>query len=85
MLGVLLTASANDWVVLFFAIELVSIPTYVLIALSRDDARASESCVKYFFLGALAAAVGASVLLPITLRTLQTKRIRGAMKLEMCS
>lgn len=57
LLGVLLTASANDWVVLFFAIELVSIPTYVMIALSRTDARASESAIKYFFLGALSAAI----------------------------
>lgn len=57
LLGVLLTASANDWVVLFFAIELVSVPTYVLIALSRDDPRASESAIKYFFLGALSAAI----------------------------
>jgi NADH-quinone oxidoreductase subunit N len=57
LLGVLLTAAANDWVVLFFAIELVSIPTYVMIALSRTDARASESAVKYFFLGALSAAI----------------------------
>jgi len=55
--GVLLTASANDWLVLFFAVELVSIPTYVLIALSRGDVRASESTVKYFFLGAMAAAL----------------------------
>ncbi len=57
LLGLLLTASANDWVVLFFAIELVSIPTYIMIALSRTDARASESAVKYFFLGALSAAI----------------------------
>ena len=53
--GVLLTAASNDLVVLFFAIELVSVPTYVLIALSRLDTRASEASVKYFFLGALAA------------------------------
>lgn len=57
LLGVLLTASSNDLVVLFFAIELVSIPTYVLIGLSRQDARSSESAVKYFFLGAMAAAI----------------------------
>lgn len=57
LLGVLLTASANDVVLFFFAIELVSIPTYVLIALSRTDARASEAAVKYFFLGALSAAI----------------------------
>ena len=55
--GVMLTASANDLVVLFLAIELVSVPTYVLVALSRTDARASQGSVKYFFLGALAAAV----------------------------
>ena len=57
LLGVLLTASANDLIVLFFAIELVSIPTYVLVALSRDDARSSEAAVKYFFLGAMSAAI----------------------------
>ena len=57
LLGVLLTASANDLLVLFFAVELVSVPTYVLIALSRPVHRALESAVKYFFLGALAAAV----------------------------
>ncbi len=57
LLGLLLTASANDMLILFFAIELVSIPTYVLIAMSRLDKRATEACVKYFFLGALAAAL----------------------------
>jgi len=57
LLGVLLTASANDLVVLFMAVELVSVPTYVLVALSRADDRASEAAVKYFFLGALSAAV----------------------------
>ena len=57
LLGVLLTALANDLIVLFFAIELVSVPTYVLIALSREDRRATEAAVKYFFLGALSAAV----------------------------
>jgi NADH-quinone oxidoreductase subunit N len=57
LLGLVLTASANDLLVLLFAIELVSVPTYVLIALSQDDARAPEASVKYFFLGALAAAI----------------------------
>ena len=44
-------------IVLFFAIELGSIPTYILIGLSREDRRASEASVKYFFLGAMAAAI----------------------------
>ncbi|UCG15132.1 MAG: NADH-quinone oxidoreductase subunit N [Phycisphaerales bacterium] len=57
VVGILFTASANDLVVLFFAIELGSVPTYVLIGLSREDRRASEASVKYFFLGAMAAAL----------------------------
>jgi len=57
LLGLLLTSAANDWVVLFFAVELVSVPTYVLVGLSREDVRASESAVKYFFLGSLSAAL----------------------------
>ncbi len=57
LLGLILVPSANDLVVLFFAIELVGIPTYVLVSLSRVDRRASEAGVKYFFLGAMSAAV----------------------------
>lgn len=57
LLGLLLTASANDLIVLFLAIELVSVPTYVLVGLSRRDHRAPEAAVKYFFLGAMAAAL----------------------------
>ena len=57
ILGLQLTAAANDILVLFFAIELVSIPTYILIALSREDKKASEASMKYFFLGAFASAL----------------------------
>jgi NADH-quinone oxidoreductase subunit N len=57
LLGLLLTAAANDLIVLFFAIELVSVPTYVLISLSREDRRASEAAIKYFFLGSFAAGI----------------------------
>ncbi len=57
VLGVLFTALADDLLVLFFAIELSSVPTYVLVGLSREDKRASEGSVKYFFLGAVAAAL----------------------------
>ncbi len=57
MAGVMLVGMANDLILLFFAIELVSVPTYVLVALSRRDVRAQEACSKYFFLGAMAAAL----------------------------
>ncbi|MFP4143909.1 MAG: NADH-quinone oxidoreductase subunit N [Phycisphaeraceae bacterium] len=55
--GVMLTAGANDLVWLFLALELTSLPTYVMVATARDASKAQESAVKYFFLGALAAAV----------------------------
>ncbi|MEM9420069.1 MAG: NADH-quinone oxidoreductase subunit N [Planctomycetota bacterium] len=55
--GVMLTAGATDLVWLFLALELTSLPTYVMIATSRDRLAAQESAIKYFFLGALSAAV----------------------------
>lgn len=55
--GVMLTAGAGDLVWLFLALELTSLPTYVMVATSRDRIEAQESAVKYFFLGALSAAV----------------------------
>jgi len=55
--GVMLTAGAGDLVWLFLALELTSLPTYVMVATSRDRPAAQESAVKYFFLGALSAAV----------------------------
>ena len=55
--GVLLVAGANDIMLLFLGIELASIPTYIMVALSRPLPVAQEAGVKYFFLGAFAAAV----------------------------
>ena len=53
--GAMLCAGADDLVWLFLALELTSLPTYVLVATARDRADAQESAVKYFFLGAMAA------------------------------
>jgi NADH-quinone oxidoreductase subunit N len=55
--GILLVASANDIILLFLGIELASIPTYIMVSISRPLAVAQEAGVKYFFLGAMAAAV----------------------------
>jgi NADH-quinone oxidoreductase subunit N len=55
--GILATALADDLVLLFLALELVSVPTYVLIATSRSDIRAQEAGIKYFFLGAMSSAL----------------------------
>lgn len=55
--GVLLVAGANDLILLFMGIELASIPTYVMVAMSRPLPAAQEAGVKYFFLGAMSAAI----------------------------
>lgn len=55
--GIMLTVSSNDVMLLFLAIELASIPTYIIVAISRPISVAQEAGVKYFFLGAMAAAI----------------------------
>jgi NADH-quinone oxidoreductase subunit N len=55
--GVLLVASTNDIILLFLGIELASIPTYIMVSISRPLPVAQEAGVKYFFLGAMAAAI----------------------------
>jgi len=55
--GLLLVAVADDLIVLFLALELMSIPTYIMVSISRPIAAAQEAAVKYFFLGALSIAV----------------------------
>lgn len=55
--GVLLVAGANDLILLFLGIELASLPTYVMVSISRPIAVAQEAAVKYFFLGAFSAAL----------------------------
>lgn len=59
LVGLMLVGPAIDLVVLFLALELVSIPTYIMVTLSRPGPRALEAGTKYFYLGALAAAITA--------------------------
>ncbi|CAN5548600.1 F(420)H(2) dehydrogenase subunit N [soil metagenome] len=55
--GILFVSAANDIILLFLGIELASIPTYVMVSVSRPIPAAQEAGVKYFFLGAMAAAL----------------------------
>ena len=58
--GLMLCASADDLIWLFLALELTSLPTYIMVVIaagSRGKGRAQEAGVKYFFLGALGAAI----------------------------
>ena len=51
--GVMLVASAADLITLFVALELVTIPTYILLFLGRSGPRSAEATAKYFYLSIL--------------------------------
>ncbi|MEX1103064.1 MAG: proton-conducting transporter membrane subunit, partial [Dehalococcoidia bacterium] len=55
--GLSLVGVAGDLVLLFAGLELVSIPTYILLGLKRTDARGQEASLKYFFLSLVASAI----------------------------
>ncbi len=55
--GLMLCATADDLIWLFLALELTSLPTYVMVSISSSRTRAQEAGIKYFFLGALGAAM----------------------------
>ena len=54
--GLMLLASANDFMLLFVALELVTISFYILVAYQRRSVVALEAGVKYLILGALSSA-----------------------------
>ena len=57
MIGMMCMVSALDLVVVFVALELMSISIYVLVGFRRADRRSNEAAVKYFVLGGAASAV----------------------------
>jgi NADH-quinone oxidoreductase subunit N len=57
VVGAMLVPASNDLVLLFFALELVSVPTYVMVAAGSNRQASQEAGLKYFFLGALSSAV----------------------------
>jgi NADH-quinone oxidoreductase subunit N len=54
--GLMLLASANDFMLLFVALELVTISFYILVAYQRRNLVALEAGVKYLILGGLSSA-----------------------------
>jgi len=52
--GMMLMASAGDLMMIFLALELLSIPLYVLAGFARPEPESEESSLKYFLLGAFA-------------------------------
>lgn len=53
-IGMMLIASANDLIVIFLGIELMSICLYVLSGFMRTKPRSNEASLKYFLLGSFA-------------------------------
>lgn len=54
VLGMSILVSAGNLIIVYLGLELMALSTYALVALHRDNRRASEAAVKYFVLGALA-------------------------------
>jgi len=54
LLGISVMISANNFLVVYLGLELMSLSTYALVAMRRDHAVSTEAAMKYFVLGALA-------------------------------
>lgn len=54
LLGICVMLSANNFLVIYLGLELMSLSLYALTALRRDHAISTEAAMKYFVLGALA-------------------------------
>ena len=55
--GMMLMASANDLIIVFLALEILSIALYVLAAFDRRRLESQEAGLKYFILGSFSSAV----------------------------
>jgi NADH-quinone oxidoreductase subunit N len=53
LLGIEVMLAANNFLVIYLGLELMSLSLYALTALRRDNAQATEAAMKYFVLGAL--------------------------------
>lgn len=54
LLGMMVMISANNLLVMYVGLELLSLCLYALVAFQRESATATEAAMKYFILGALA-------------------------------
>lgn len=76
LLGMTVIASARDLISIFVALELLSIPAYMLAGWRKSDPKSNEAALKYYLLGVLASAVmlyGMSLVFGVTGSTLLTR------------
>jgi NADH-quinone oxidoreductase subunit N len=73
VLGMMIMASARDLITIFVALELLSIPAYMLAGWRKRDLMGNEAGVKYYLMGVFASAIllyGMSLLFGVTGSTL---------------
>ena len=54
LLGMFVMISGNNFLLIYLGLELLTLSSYALVALRRDNATATEAAMKYFVLGAMA-------------------------------
>ena len=54
LLGMFVMISGNNFLLIYLGLELLTLSSYALVALRRDNTAATEAAMKYFVLGALA-------------------------------
>ncbi len=53
ILGIMVMISADNMLILYVGLELLSLALYALVALNRDNIKSTEAAMKFFILGAL--------------------------------
>lgn len=69
LLGMVVMSSARDLITMFVALELLSIPAYLLVGWRKRDLKGNEASMKYYLMGVFASAVmlyGMSLLYGLT-------------------
>jgi len=70
--GMMIMASAKDFIVLYLGLELMALSTYILAGIKRHDIKSNEAALKYFLLGAFSSAIllyGISLIYGLTATT----------------
>jgi NADH-quinone oxidoreductase subunit N len=82
LLGAIVMASSRDLVSIFIALELISIPAFVMTGLRKRDVRSNEAALKFFLFGVLSSAVmlyGMSLIYGFTGGKVHVDEIRTAL------
>jgi NADH-quinone oxidoreductase subunit N len=69
VLGMSVLSAAHNLLLIYLGLELMSLSTYILVVLKRDNALAIEAGLKYFILGAIASGIllyGISIIFGVT-------------------